>query len=587
MKNTSSSVQLKVNNKRKSSRVQRACYNCRKRKQGCDEERPCKRCADKGVECVEVETKKRMRRSHNISHSHTHREDEEDCLWESGSSHSDDSMETITSEDSSSIDTSLHSIPTVNPSKQNSPQVQLPVPHKLSPISSKENIGIVGSPITKVKTIASSGHHKNHKEKEDKKEELKEKKKYKVKKREKVSQNLVPSHPTFESPFPLETVTPEQMRQRLQSSVPSLSGKPIPITPALIPQFTSSSSPSLTSQPSKNTEFIIQGESNHQHHQQQQKIVQPQPQQLLLPPSFHHHHHQHSPSFSLLPHSTITNEYELMPMYTFPFEVPSTAINHHHHHSSVNGMQSSLSSKLSLGMLLPFLGSSLGSNLSQSNWDDSGALTGDYDLDFPFYVSPPTSPRMGDLLEDDNMLDDDPFLEQFISGFDRAEFNAEFNKAKQLWKEIMGNLRTLDWQKVQTSLQEMDSMQHSSRKGGEGSAPSASPAMLFWSPGGRIHHANDSFCHLVGYSVDELRVSAHHTFQTPDQVVAHALFHPEEMVKILKKQLDAMQNPDSSNYRMKTRLINKWRQEIPVSCSISNLRDTMGMPLLTSMIIHS
>ena len=41
--------------KKKPTRVSRACQNCRKRKQGCDEQRPCKRCLDKGIKCIEAQ----------------------------------------------------------------------------------------------------------------------------------------------------------------------------------------------------------------------------------------------------------------------------------------------------------------------------------------------------------------------------------------------------------------------------------------------------------------------------------------------------------------------------------------------------
>lgn len=47
--------------KRKINRVQRACFSCRKRKQGCEEERPCRRCIEKGIECIEVESKKKKK----------------------------------------------------------------------------------------------------------------------------------------------------------------------------------------------------------------------------------------------------------------------------------------------------------------------------------------------------------------------------------------------------------------------------------------------------------------------------------------------------------------------------------------------
>lgn len=118
----------------------------------------------------------------------------------------------------------------------------------------------------------------------------------------------------------------------------------------------------------------------------------------------------------------------------------------------------------------------------------------------------------------------------------------------------------------------MDSVQHNLSLNKEGSSVS----VLFWSSGGRIHYANSNFCHLVGYNVDELRVSVDD--ENDDKIGAHSLFHPDEMVKILKKQLDAVQIP--SSYYLKTRLLNKWKQEIPVSCQISNLCKYLNKNLL-------
>jgi len=56
------------------------------------------------------------------------------------------------------------------------------------------------------------------------------------------------------------------------------------------------------------------------------------------------------------------------------------------------------------------------------------------------------------------------------------------------------------------------------------------------------------------------------------------------MMKILKRQLEAVQNPEKSSYQLNTRLLSKYRQEIPVSCSILNLRDSLGVSLLTVAI---
>jgi len=45
--------------KKRSSRVKKACIHCRKRKQGCDEQRPCSRCVHKKICCVEAEPRKK------------------------------------------------------------------------------------------------------------------------------------------------------------------------------------------------------------------------------------------------------------------------------------------------------------------------------------------------------------------------------------------------------------------------------------------------------------------------------------------------------------------------------------------------
>ena len=103
-------------------------------------------------------------------------------------------------------------------------------------------------------------------------------------------------------------------------------------------------------------------------------------------------------------------------------------------------------------------------------------------------------------------------------------------------------------------------------------------AVVFWSPGGRIHHANSTFCKMVGYNVQDLRVAS----DGVDKIRVHALFHPDETMKILSRQLDALNNPTQGSFHLKTRLLSKMRKEIPVDCSISNLHDRVnGTPLLT------
>jgi len=182
--------------------------------------------------------------------------------------------------------------------------------------------------------------------------------------------------------------------------------------------------------------------------------------------------------------------------------------------------------------------------------------------------------------------------DSYNRGWGNSPFDGDLQRLKESWKELMKCLRNLEWQKVQGLLHEMETLPINTF------GSHTQPSMVFWSSGGRIHHANDSFCKLVGYSVDELRLEVsldmnlnnpfpmNNSFYAPqgNKVRAHTIFHPDEMMKILKRQLEAVQNPEKSSYQMNTRLLSKYRQEIPVSCSILNIRDTFGLNLLTVAI---
>jgi len=150
-------------------------------------------------------------------------------------------------------------------------------------------------------------------------------------------------------------------------------------------------------------------------------------------------------------------------------------------------------------------------------------------------------------------------------------------------------LRIIDWGKLQNLLKEMDELPT------DHFGEHAQPGILCWSSGGRIHHANESFCNLVGYNLDELRVGVvgvqtkiedynSASNNESDKIKAHTVFHPDEMMRITKRQLDAIQHPERSSYQLNTRLCGKSKQEIPVSCSVLNVRDTSALPLLTIAI---
>jgi len=207
--------------------------------------------------------------------------------------------------------------------------------------------------------------------------------------------------------------------------------------------------------------------------------------------------------------------------------------------------------------------------------------------DLPFFTSAVQALPKGVSIEDgDNRAQ--VYLkecwEEFLNRSKSQSMDCDLRSTKELWKEILQCLRSLDWQKVQNLLQEAE-LSPMNQYFGE----HLKPSIVFWSSGGRIHHANESFCNLVGYSPSELRaeVSLLNANLSPSgghNIRAHSFFHPEEMMKIMKRQLEAVQHPEKSSYHLNTRLMSKNRQEIPVSCSVLNLRDTLGMSLLTVAI---
>jgi len=219
--------------------------------------------------------------------------------------------------------------------------------------------------------------------------------------------------------------------------------------------------------------------------------------------------------------------------------------------------------RVNLGLYLPFVKNPPSPRLSRCL--DSG-LTEDSEIstDFPFYTT--SSPKRSSSIHEENSFID--FWNEYLEQLEDNKFQGEFVKAKETWKEIISSLRVLDWPRVQSYLQELDTDQK---------VDTGPPPILFWSPGGRIHYANQTFCKLIGYTLDELRVHLDGKIHKG----AHSLFHPEDMLKLLKWQLDAMQNPEDSLYEMRIRLISKDGKEISGSCSVASLRDALGIPLLT------
>lgn len=169
-------------------------------------------------------------------------------------------------------------------------------------------------------------------------------------------------------------------------------------------------------------------------------------------------------------------------------------------------------------------------------------------------------------------------------------------RIKFMWKEILIALRNLDWKKAQGMLEEINSS--SSLILMSDYVFRQPPSVVMWSPGGRIHFANEAFCALSGYTSEELRASANtpsfnnslssmHNNSEANKVNANHLFDSSEIAKILSKQLEAIQGSRSSasSFLMKTKLLSKSKREIPINCSLNHLKDSFGFLILTTMII--
>ncbi|PRP86801.1 hypothetical protein PROFUN_05018 [Planoprotostelium fungivorum] len=227
-----------------------------------------------------------------------------------------------------------------------------------------------------------------------------------------------------------------------------------------------------------------------------------------------------------------------------------------------------------LALLLPFLSSHMDEYSSSESCHSCSEDEEEHDLltlakslkgeDFPFLNSG---------FQDDH---DGLYRDMWFQFLGRAKQDdslvKEFQKVKGVWADIMRSLRSLQWSKLQTSLIEIED-HLSSASDGEG------PAVVYWSSGGRIQYSNQAFSKLVGFSSEELRQCDQRRM-----ISVHNLFHPEDSVRISQKQLDLqLQNREDEGcyYQTKTRLITKMRREVVVNTSISNVRDSYGMPLLT------
>jgi len=498
-------------NKRKATRVQRACSNCRKRKQGCEEERPCRRCVEKGIDCVEVEPKRKRGRAKSYSQRSRERagsrgsneempdyNDEEDDVEDTFSYESEGEGEE--EEGSSEEDQSSMISPRGNASNASTSPIMIPHTFKLN--GSNTSGSNANSLSNSFKNIESSHSHSHH------------------------------------------------VRSRNGSLSGSSNNVKIGSVRPVSPSGTSPDSPNLgdievDAPKEKFVEEFMEEES-----------ISGINLSLLLP---------------FIGNLESSNEEQASPMfiddeYGYLLErdqMQSVGSAGQYKKSQIpNGNDSMIHQKI-MNSNLPFYTSAFSSRGVPSSGVDEG------DFKAQVYIK--------------------ECWEEFQSRYSANEVDVELHRSTESWKELTKCLRNLDWQKAQALMKEMESNSQNGKFGEH-----VQPSMVFWSSGGRIHHANDSFCNLVGYSMEELRaevsadLNSTHGYNMPfnqrDKMRAHSFFHPEEMMKILKRQLDASQHPEKSSYQMNTRLLSKHRQEIPVSCSILNLRDNLGVSLLTLAI---
>jgi len=161
----------------------------------------------------------------------------------------------------------------------------------------------------------------------------------------------------------------------------------------------------------------------------------------------------------------------------------------------------------------------------------------------------------------------------------------EVNFIKEKWKEILKCLKRMEWAKVQSYVIDLAPHASSSSAWTSYSNTEVSPAVMFWSPGGRIHYATDKLCKMIAYSLDELRVEGGQEGAKPHKLKAHSLFHSDDMVPMLAKQLEESMHQtteQTSVYHMKTRLITKTGEELPVCATVANIRDSTGCLLFTA-----
>lgn len=479
-------------NKRKATRVQRACSNCRKRKQGCEEERPCRRCVEKGIDCTEVEPKRKRGRSKSFADGRARSQDdfydEEDEMEDSFESDSERSEEFSSDEDSISPRNSSHTSSSTSANGLSSHTF------KINGSNTSSSSQLHSSPFVSSHSISLSNDNSN-----------------------------VHSLSNSNSTIPT-------LKSRLRDATPPPSSPPddnhdeagAEADDDMVPDNMQDDEPPYR-EPSSGLNLS-----------------------LLLP---------------FIGNICVSEDANTTPMAVDDFGYPSSF-------EKDNSDSESGTTKLS------------------NDVDSSDAI---WNSDMPFLTSSISGQPPNVAIEEGDsriQMYVKECWEEFQTRSKTHNMEEDLQRVKDLWKEILRCSRSRDWQKVNTLLEEVESSPMDQYFGEK-----VKPSVVFWSSGGRIHHANDTFCNMVGYSVQELQADASMDMNFgffnayPGQTLrAHCLFHPEELMKIMKRQLEAVQNPEKSAYQMNTRLVSKYRQEIPVSCSILNLRDTLGMSLLTVAI---
>eukprot|EP01116_Phalansterium_solitarium_P022752 TRINITY_DN762_c0_g1_i3.p1 TRINITY_DN762_c0_g1~~TRINITY_DN762_c0_g1_i3.p1 ORF type:complete len:628 (+),score=62.68 TRINITY_DN762_c0_g1_i3:62-1945(+) len=162
-------------------------------------------------------------------------------------------------------------------------------------------------------------------------------------------------------------------------------------------------------------------------------------------------------------------------------------------------------------------------------------------------------------------------LSQCWAVFDRrcrldSQALTELDEAKQIWSDVMDALTKGDSSRVEQILDWA-----SSRTGSE--RFQVAIGFLCWTADGKIRHSNWQLSLMLGFSPADIR-----------SMYDRALIHPEDRDKLIQSQ-SSVRDPQNMVFYMPVRLATSSQHVVPMSCAVSTLRDPLGRSLLTVALL--